>query len=75
MSVQQLANTIAQAVKARQNQSGGQSVKVGIVSGRFVDVAGRRMPYSAAVDVPFKDGEAVYVVINDSGSKAVIVGK
>lgn len=51
-----------------------QKVKRGIVSGGSVVVGNRVLPYTAAVDIYFADGDSVWCLIPDGGRMAVVVG-
>ena len=72
MSVQSLADTIQRLMQ--QNKRTSTTVKVGTLSGTQVLVDGRYYPAEWAVDADVDDGQAVYVIISEDGSKAVIVG-
>jgi hypothetical protein len=50
-----------------------QKAKRGIVAGGNVIIGNKTIPYVPAVDMFFKNGDAVWCIISDSG-KAVIVG-
>ena len=72
MSVQSLADTIQRLM--RQHKGVGSTVKVGQLSGNQVLVDGQYYPAEYAVDIDVDDGQAVYIMISEDGSKAVIVG-
>lgn len=72
MSVQSLADTIQKLM--RQRKSVGTTVKVGQLSGNQVLIDGNFYPAEFATDVDVDDGQSVYVMISEDGSKAVIVG-
>lgn len=67
-----LANYLSGVIKQSKQQKG---IRKARVSGSCVEVFGRMLPYDAAVDVPVSDGDWVYVVLNDSRTKAVVVGR
>lgn len=70
--VQGLANYIANAIKKANR--GGQTYQAQVIGGA-VRVNGTTMPYVAAVDVTVDDGDYVFVVLDESGRNAVVVGK
>lgn len=72
MGVKDLAITLAKiAEKPKQH-----GVKAGrILSGNSVDVGGQALPYSVAVDMPVGAGDWVFVLLNDTRTRAVIVGR
>ncbi len=72
MGVQTLASSIR---KIMANRSEGTVTQRGYVSGSQVLVKGTWYSYAAAVDVDISDGETVWVVLNDTKTKAVVVGK
>ena len=74
MGVQTLANTIARLVKNKA-VSNTQNIKRGIVAANRIIVDGNAYNYSVAVDVPIDDGDYVYVIFNDTGTRAVVIGK
>ena len=51
-----------------------QKVKRGVVSGGNVVIGNRVLPYTAAVDIYFADGDSVWCLIPDGGRMAVVVG-
>jgi len=73
MSVNSLARHIADAINQAKNKNG--SVKRGIIQGGSVVVEGQVYPYEAAIDVQLREGEYAWVSLNDSGTRAVVVGK
>ncbi len=76
MSVEQLCRTVTSAVKDRLKREAAQnSVKRGQITNDGVHIGGRCYPYSAAIDMAMNTGDWVYVVMNDAGTKAVIVGR
>ncbi len=72
MGVQTLATAIR---KVMQNKSEGTVTQRGLVSGSQVLVKGTWYFFVAAVDVDISDGDVVWVVLNDTRTKAVVVGK
>jgi len=74
MGVQALANTIARLVKNKA-VSNTQNIKRGIIAANRIIVDGNAYNYSVAVDVPIDDGDYVYVIFNDTGTRAVVIGK
>ena len=70
--IQDLCNTIQRLM--RKNKSTSTTVKVGTLSGTQVLVDGQYYPAEYAVDIDVDDGQAVYIMISEDGSKAVIVG-
>ena len=73
MSVQSLANKIAQAISVGKTKDN--AVKTGIVEGSSISVDGRNYPYEVAVDVDVGDGDTVFVMFADSGGRVVVVGR
>lgn len=73
MSVQSLANKIAQAINKSKSKSN--AVKTGIVEGNSISVDGRNYPYEVAVDVDVGDGDTVFVMFADGGGRVVVVGR
>lgn len=66
-----VSNMVTQAIYVRtQNQK----VKRGLVQGGSVVIGNRVLPYTAAVDMYFSDGDAVWCLIPDGGRMAVVVG-
>lgn len=51
-----------------------QKAKRGIIQGGCVAIGNKVLPYYAAVDIYFKDGDEVWCIISDSGRSAVIIG-
>jgi hypothetical protein len=51
-----------------------QKAKRGVVSGGCVTIGNKVLPYYAAVDVYFKDGDSVWCILADSGRTAVVIG-
>jgi len=74
MSLQSLTNTIARIVTNNKNIAQN-NIKQGQVVGNGVLVDGINYNYSVAVDVDIEDGDMVYVMFNDSHSRAVVIGK
>lgn len=74
MSVQSLAHTIAKAINEAKNYN-DTAVKQGTISGTSVEVNGKNYNYSVAVDIEIEDGDGVYVLLNDTKTRAVVVGK
>lgn len=72
MGVQDLAAAIRKAVK---NNVKGTVTQRGYISGSQVLVRGTWYSYASAVDVDIADGDTVWVILNDTKTKAVIVGK
>lgn len=73
MGVQELAQALRSAMVRRNGT--GTSIKRGTVSGNQVMVDGTWYPSDYSVDIDADDGEQVYVVLNDSRTKAVVIGK
>lgn len=73
MSVQSLANQIAQAINKSKSKSN--AIKVGTVDGNSISVDGRNYPYEVAVDCDVGDGDTVFVMFADSGGRVVVVGR
>lgn len=67
-----LANYLSGVIN-RSKQSRG--IQKAHVTGSCVEILGRVLPYDVAVDTPIGDGDWVYVVLNDSRTKAVVVGR
>lgn len=74
MSVQSLANTIAKAINEAKNYN-DTAVKQGTISGTSVEINGKYYNYSVAVDIEIENGDGVYVLLNDTKTRAVVVGK
>jgi len=74
MSLQSLTNTIARIVANNKNIAQN-NIKQGQVVGNGVLVDGINYNYSVAVDVDIEDSDMVYVMFNDSHSRAVVIGK
>ena len=72
MGVQTLASSIR---KIMANRTSGTVTQRGFVSGSQVLVKGTWYSFVAAVDVDISDGDVVWVVLNDTRTKAVVVGK
>lgn len=72
MSVQSLANLIAEIVNGKQNNH---AVIPAIYYGSYAEVDGRNYKCDVAVDIELDEGEECYVMIDDSGTTAVVVGK
>ena len=72
MGVQELAAAIKKAVK---NNMKDASTQRGYISGSQVLVGGSWYNYTTAVDVDILDGDLVWIILNDTKTKAVIVGK
>lgn len=70
MPVADLAALIAAALQCKPT-----AVHLARISGGSAVVGGRLYPFEAAVDEEIVDGDLVYVVINDAGTRAVVVGK
>lgn len=51
-----------------------QKAKRGIIHGGCVTIGNKVLPYYAAVDMYFSDGDAVWCILSDSGRTAVVVG-
>lgn len=75
MSVNRLAGLIAGRINRYKRAAEQKGVTMARVNGSYVEVAGRAYPYDAAVSIPVKSGDYVYVVISDTGRQAVIVGR
>lgn len=73
MTVQSLANKIAQAINKSKSKSN--TIKAGTVEGNSISVDGRNYPYEVAVDVDVGDGDSVYIMFNDSKTRVVVVGR
>ena len=74
MGVQSLANTIAKAINGAKNYN-DTAVKQGTISGTSVEVNGKFYNYSVAVDIEIENGDGVYILLNDTKTRAVVVGK
>jgi hypothetical protein len=74
MSVVTLASDIARIMRKRSSTSNN-NFQMGLLEGSEVLVNGKYYQYECAVDVDIDDGETVFVMISNDGSKAVIVGK
>jgi len=74
MSLQSLTNTIARIITNNKNIAQN-NIKQGQVVGNGVLVDGINYNYSVAVDIDIEDGDMVYVMFNDSHSRAVVIGK
>jgi len=74
MSLQTLTSMIARIVANNKNVAQN-NIKQGQVVGNGVLVDGINYNYSVAVDVDIEDGDMVYVMFNDSHSRAVVIGK
>jgi hypothetical protein len=51
-----------------------QKAKRGVITGGCVTIGNKVLPYYAAVDMYFSDGDQVWCIIADGGRMAVIVG-
>ena len=51
-----------------------QKAKRGIIHGGSVTIGNKVLSYYPAVDMFFKDGDAVWCIIADNGGMAVVVG-
>lgn len=74
MSVQSLANTIAQAVSASKIKL-DTAVKQGTIEGNSILISGKSYRYDVGVDIEISDGDVVYALLNDDQTLAVVVGK
>lgn len=72
MSVKTLANLIATSVHGR---TGIHAVYQALYYGDYVIFNNKTLKCDPAVDVELINGEPCYIVINDNGTMAVIVGK
>ena len=66
-----VSNMVFTAIEKRTEN---QKAKRGVISGGRVTVGNKTLPYYAAVDMYFKDGDNVWCIIADNGATAVIVG-
>lgn len=71
--VAELAQCIANAVK-QSKRSSGRSIQAQ-VCGNGVIVNGKTMPFIVGIDAPVETGDYVWVVVEQSGYRAVVVGK
>ena len=74
MSLDKLCKDVSSAVRSRLNSQRA-SVHHGRVTGSGIAVAGRVYPYSVAVDLPIAEGDWVYVILNETNTRAVVVGR
>ena len=72
MTVRSLANLIATAVHGK---TATHAVYQAIYYGDYVVFNNKSLKCDPAVDIELTNGEPCYIVINDSGTMAVIVGK
>ena len=72
MSVQTLANLIATSVHGRTTTK---MVHSAVYYGDHVYMDNRNYKCDVAVDIDLQSGETCYVVLDDTGNMAVIVGK
>ena len=73
MSVNSFARHLADAVNSIKQKGG--SVQRGVIQGNGIVVNGQTYPYDAAIDAQLRTGEDAWVSMNDSGTRAVVVGK
>ena len=74
MGVRSLADTIAKAITASKFKL-DTAVKQGVIDGNSVLISGKSYRYDVGVDIEVLDGDAVYVLLNDDQTLAVVVGK
>ncbi|WP_029544542.1 hypothetical protein [Selenomonas sp. AB3002] len=65
-----VSNLVSQAIYDRTKN---QKARRGIVRGGSVVIGEKVLPFAPAVDMFFKDGDAVWCIISDNGM-AVVVG-
>lgn len=74
VDLNKMKNAVSNMVaKSIYNVTQNQKAKRGVISGGNVIIGNKVLPYTAAVDIFFKDGDAVWCIISDGG-KAVVVG-
>jgi len=72
MGIRTLANYIATRVKGKTSTHAAYPA---VYHGDYVYMDGRNYKCDVAVDIELTDGESCWVVLNDNGNTAVIVGK
>ncbi len=74
VDLNKMKNAVSNMVaKSIYNVTQNQKAKRGVISGGNVIIGNKVLPYTAAVDIFFKDGDAVWCIISDGG-RAVVVG-
>lgn len=72
-NIDRLAELLGTAIRAKNTQP--YAAQYGRISGSTIILGNRAYPYDVAVDIPIDNGDWVYAVINQSGTKAVIIGR
>lgn len=76
MSLTSLCNDISAIMRGKKTTAAtSDAIRVGTVSGSSVMVDGEYKRMEVAVDIDVDDGDEVYVILSESGSTAVVVGK
>ena len=70
--VLRLANYIADVVKTAKTRGNAQQA---LIKGDFVVVGSKLVPYTACIDTLIRDGDWVWINMNDAQTRAVVVGK
>ncbi len=70
----ELQRAVKGYVDSQLNKNQQNTAIKGIISGNKVIIRGRSYDYDSAGDIQFGDGDAVWCVLTDNKSMAVIVG-